>query len=118
MKKQVIQFTAADGGYVMVEATAVEPQILQEGGPQPAGRLEEITKKAVKNFEETLGPIKVVADSILAQLRRLSELPQEVQVEFGLKTSINANLVVAAGNLEANYKITLKWTRAHLTSGK
>jgi hypothetical protein len=53
-----------------------------------------------------------MAQALIAKLRDLGERPDEISVEFGLKMSVGARLVVAHSSGEANFKVTLQWKRA------
>ena len=102
--KRLIEFPLQDGGSIVAEVDEPEP----EGGVVRVSRLGEIAAKASQTFEDTLEKIKPAAQAIIAKLRGLSDPPDEVGVEFGIKLSGEIGVVVSAG-VEANYTITLKW---------
>ena len=101
--KRLIEYKLEDGSPIVVEVD--EP----EGGPQPVSR--GVIEKAKTSFAEALEKVKPTAETIIAKLRDLSDSPTEVQVKFGLKMNANAGAIIAAAGVEANYEITLKWTR-------
>ena len=37
--------------------------------------------------------------------------PDATEVEFGVKTEGKGNLIITAGTVEANLKVTMKWKR-------
>ncbi|MGH2593215.1 MAG: CU044_2847 family protein [Anaerolineae bacterium] len=41
----------------------------------------------------------------------MHDAPDEVGVEFGIKLNAEAGAFVALAGAEANYKVTLKWTK-------
>ncbi|MDY7008482.1 MAG: CU044_2847 family protein [Cyanobacteriota bacterium] len=102
MKKQkVAQFPLENGGYVLMEIDApVSDRI---------SRADEVAQKVQKTFEDALESIKPSANAIIKKLRTLNEPADEVEVKFGVKMNAGLDFVVAAGNAEANYEITLKW---------
>jgi Trypsin-co-occurring domain 1 len=53
-----------------------------------------------------------MAQALIARLRDLAERPDGIGVEFGLKMSMDAGLVVAHTSGEANFKVSLQWNRA------
>jgi hypothetical protein len=105
--KQLIEFPLEEGGSIVVEVDVPE----QEGGSVHAARPGEIAAKAEQTFEAALERIKPAAGAIIGKLRGLSDPPNEMEVEFGLKLSAEAGAVIAAAGAEANYKVVLKWKR-------
>jgi hypothetical protein len=53
-----------------------------------------------------------MAETLVTRLRDVGERPDEIGIEFGLKMSMEAGLVVAHTSGEANFKVTLQWKRA------
>jgi len=104
--KQLVEFTLQDGGSVLIEVE--EPQA---GGLTRAARPGEVAAKAKHSLEEALEHVKPAAAAVIAQLRSLHDAPDEVGVEFGIKLSAEAGAFIAAAGVEANYKVTLKWTK-------
>jgi len=98
---KLIEFTN-NGGRVVVE---VEDQL---AGPLPASP-GTVTGKATESFEEAVAGIRPIADAVLAQLRELG--PAEATVEFGIKFTAKAGVVLAAASTEGHCKISLKWTK-------
>ncbi|MEJ5241755.1 MAG: CU044_2847 family protein [Anaerolineales bacterium] len=103
--KQLIEFPLEDGTSILVETEVAEGsgmvRVSREGVPE----------KARQTFEAALEKIRPAAQVIIQKLRALHDAPDEITVEFGLKMSAEAGAIVAAGGLEANYKVTLKWKR-------
>lgn len=104
--KRLIEYPLKDGSSVMVEVD--EPA---EGGVERAARPGEMIEKAKQDFETVLERIKPIAAAVITALRDLSESPNEIGVEFGVKLSVAAGVVLASAGAEANYKVTLKWVR-------
>lgn len=65
-------------------------------------------EKARQSFEEAVAGIGPIADMILRQLSALS--PENVIVEFGVKFSAEAGVILASSALEGNCKVTIGWT--------
>lgn len=105
--KRLIEFPLEGGGSIVVEVDEPAP----EGGVVRVARPGEIAATAGQTFEAALERIKPAAGTIIAKLRSLSDAPDEVLVEFGLKLSAEAGVFVATAGVEANYKVTLKWKR-------
>ena len=104
--KRLIEYPLKDGSSIVVEVD--EPV---EGGVERVARPGEMIEKAKQNFETVLEMIKPTAAAIITTLRDLSESPDEIGVEFGIKLSAASGVVLASAGAEANYKVTLKWIR-------
>ena len=105
--KQLIEFPLEEGGSVVIEVEEPEP----EGGVVRAARPGEIAAKSAQSFEAALERIKPAASAIISKLRGLSDPPNEIEVEFGVKMSAEAGAVIATASVEANYKVVLIWKR-------
>jgi len=105
--KHLVEFPLEDGGTILVEAEQLEPA----EGVVPATRPGEVIAKATETFEHALEKVKPAANAIINKLRGLSDPPDEIEVEFGLKLNAEAGGVVASAGAEANYKVTLNWKR-------
>jgi hypothetical protein len=84
----------------------VEVEDSMTSGDQLASGAGVITK-AKQTFEEAAAGIRPIAETILGQVSALA--PDSVRVEFGVKFSAQAGVVLAASALEGNCKITLSW---------
>ena len=105
--KRLIEFPLQDGGTMVVEVDEPEPT----GGVVKAARPGEVAEKAKETLEDALEKIKPAAQSIITKLRDLHDQPDEVAVEFGIKLSAAAGAFIASAGVEANYKVSLKWTK-------
>ncbi len=105
--KRLIEFPLAEGGSLIVEVD--EPE--QPGGVIKVANLGEVAEKAKETLQESLEKIKPAAQSIITSLRSLHDEPDEIGVEFGIKLSAAAGAFVASAGMEANYKVTLKWSK-------
>ncbi len=82
-----------------------------EDGTQRVARIPGVIEKANASFADAIGKIKPIAETMIAKLSNLSVKPDEIQVEFGVKIDGKFNTVVAGGGAEANFKISLKWSK-------
>ncbi len=103
MPKKLIEYTLDDGTTLLVE---VEESTSIQGGLVPISA-DTAPAKADRSFKDAIKQIKPTATLLLDQLNELKA--DEVEVEFGLKLSSTAGIVIASGNIEANYQVTLKW---------
>jgi NTP-dependent ternary system trypsin peptidase co-occuring protein len=71
------------------------------GWNQPAagwrdGSPAEVAERARQTFEASLERIKPAAAAIIAKIRELSDKREEIGVEFGIKLSAEAGVVIAS----------------------
>ena len=102
----LVAFPTRAGQSVVVEVTD-EPS----AGTVRAVRPGDVTETAARSFEAALGPVQAAAEAFVATLRNLTERPDEIGVEFAVKLSAKAGAIIAATDAEANFQVTLKWTR-------
>jgi len=106
--KRLVEFPLEDGSSMLVEVDEPEP----EGGVVRAARPGEIVARSQQTFEQALEKVKPAAGLVIQKLRSLSDPPDEIDVEFGLKLSAEAGAaLLAAAGVEANYRITLRWKK-------
>jgi hypothetical protein len=104
--KQLVEFQLEDSkDLVWVEIDVSE----EEYGEREVSR--DLVHKAKKSFQDALSITRPVAQTLINQIDKLSERPNEIEVEFGLKLSAEAGAVITSSGLDANFKVTLKWQR-------
>jgi len=62
-------------------------------------------------FEQALGKIKPICEAIVRQVREAVEQPDEIAVQFGVKLSAEAGVILTSTSGEANLKISVKWKK-------
>ena len=100
--KQLIEFPSETGKSILVEVESID----DEFGEKEVSR---IAKKAAQTFQEALETTKPIAEAIIDKLGNLSQRPQEIGVEFGLKLNAETGAIIASSGIEANFKVSLKW---------
>jgi Trypsin-co-occurring domain 1 len=101
---QLIEFPLSAGGSVLVEVTG------RPAGPVTRGlKNTEVVERARQTFEEAVGRIQPAVEGVIAQLRSLAEVPDEVHVEFGLDLHAEAGAFIAAVSTTANFTVALTW---------
>jgi hypothetical protein len=86
---QLLDLEREQGGSILVEVE--EPA----GGPVIHERPTEAVTKAEESLEQVLGQLGAAVTGIVFELRAAAEWPGEVQLEFGVKLSTDANVVIA-----------------------
>ena len=106
--KRLVKFNLEDGSSIMVEVEEFEAL----GGTARAGRKpNELFDEARQTFEQALDKVHAATEAAVTKLRNLGQKPDEVEMEFGFNLSAEFGAVIASATTEANYKVTLRWTR-------
>lgn len=79
-----------------------KPAIVTRGG-------ESTTIK--KKFENAIGVVKSLGNSIVQQVQDLAETPDEVSVEVGIKFSVEAGAIIAKTSSEGTLKLNMTWKK-------
>ena len=102
---QVVKMDLADGGSVLVEVADGAPDRPVTRG----GRQEELVTSATASLDQALDGLGPVVKGVVSRLREAADWPDEVAVEFAIKLSADANVIIARAGGEANFKISLRW---------
>lgn len=103
--KRYVEYEVEGGRTVIIEVEEAAR------GFVPAARPGELTVKAAKSFEEAMETIRPITEKLVAKLHDMTESPDQIGVEFGLKLGFEAGAVIASGSAEANFKVSLTWKR-------
>lgn len=105
MTGRVVEVPLADGGSILVEVDEVidEPVLRGRGGPSPPAL------PVSESFEHMVAGLGPATRALLSQLRSLADSPHAIEVEFAVKLTADAKIVIARAGAEANFRIVLKW---------
>lgn len=102
----LVSFDSDDGHRVLVEV-----EDLSDGGRVMRGaRAADAVVDAGTSLEHTLAGLGPTIDSLVTQVRSAAHLPDEIELELGVRLSADANLIIARSGGEANFRIAMKWT--------
>lgn len=102
-----VEFPLEDGSSIVIQVD--EPET---GGTVRASRFSEhMVERSKMSFQEALRKIYAATETAVIPLTRLSTRPSEIEMEFGINLSAELGAVIAKSASEANYKVTLKWTK-------
>lgn len=104
---QLVRMDLADGGSVLVEV-----EDAASTGPVTRGRAGDLVKDASGTLEQALDQLGPVVKGVVTRLREAADWPDEVTVEFSIKLSADSNVIIARAAGEANFKISMSWSRA------
>lgn len=99
--KRVIEFNHGSAN-ILVEMEEEAPR-----GDRLSGR-DGTIGKAKQSFEEAVAAIGPIAETIMRQLSELG--PESVNVEFGIKFTSQAGVILASSAVEGHCKVALTWT--------
>ena len=103
---QLVRMDLADGGSVLVEVADTNSGPITRGG-----RAEELVTDAGATLDSALDQLGPVVKGVVGRLREAADWPDEVAVEFSIKLSADANVIIARTSGEANFKISMQWSR-------
>ncbi|WP_327361262.1 CU044_2847 family protein [Streptomyces sp. NBC_01296] len=108
-------------------AYQVELPIGAAGGPQDVVRVEiapigedglvrvarpgQVMARASRSLGEMVNGIRPVAQSFVDGFRGMVHGPDELNLEFGLSLSAEADVIISSTAAQANFKISLTWHR-------
>jgi hypothetical protein len=105
--KQLIEFqTDGTSEPILVEVSMEEGNGFEEA----SGLGEEIAKKAA-SIEVAFNHVKPIAEAFLKKAKGISQKPDEISLNFGLKLNAQAGVIVSSSAVEANFTVTLKWKK-------
>jgi len=104
---QLIEVPVQGGGRLLVEGSATVPSSdLRLASRTPGGGL---VVQAKETLEQALDHLQPALKGMLTRLQDLGS--DEVTVDFGLSVGAETGLVVARGNGEVHFAVSLLWRR-------
>lgn len=105
-----VEFPLEEGGSILIE---VNEEALGRAGFVKAGEPQkDVAEVAKLSFDAAIENVRRASNVMVAKLRNLSTTPDEMQVNFSLKASVElGNLAVSKGGPDASYFVSLKWRR-------
>ncbi len=103
----LVELPLQEGGSVRVEVDDAAGG--RDGGPVTRSmQPREMASMATDTLEEALGGVGPASRAIVSRLRAAAD-PSEITIEFGIKVSADAGVVVARTGGEANFRVVLTW---------
>lgn len=103
----VIELPLETGGSVLfeVEDLTTARKTMRGSGP-------ESVKQVTTTFESVIGKLKPVVETVARELASLANAPDAVEVEFAVKLSADAGLIIARAGSEASLRVKVGWKKA------
>jgi hypothetical protein len=105
--RQLLELNTDSGGSILLEVDERPDGPVTRGG----GRAEDAIVKAEASLEQVVGRLAPALRGMVGQLRDAADWPDAVEIEFAVKVSSDANVIIARAGGEANFKIAVRWTR-------
>jgi hypothetical protein len=101
---RVLELPTEQGAGIFVE---IDDSFAQ--GNQRIAASQLALEKVTGNFEGALANIQRISNGLYGALSDLVRVPDSATVEFGVKLTGGAGVIIASGTAEANVKVTLSW---------
>ncbi|KAA9149136.1 hypothetical protein FPZ12_043835 [Amycolatopsis acidicola] len=101
---RVFEMELDDGSTVLVEAADDDP------GIERVGRARDVVTEASETLKQAVDRVRPAVSTVLDGLRELPRPPESIKLEFGIKFTAEAGVVVARAATEANFKVTVGWS--------
>ncbi|WP_317621052.1 CU044_2847 family protein [Streptomyces sp. CBMA123] len=98
-----------DGGAQNVVRVEVSP--VGEDGLVRVARPGQVMARATRSLGEMVTGIRPVAQSFVDGFRGMAHAPDELNLEFGLSLSAEADVIISSTAAQANFKVSLTWHR-------
>ena len=115
---RLVQFDLEDGSGESIYIEVDEKLAISDNGTENNEELEgligiedEVIRKASQTLNKALATIKPIANVIYQEIQNIDKPADEVEVKFGIKLGGQVGSVIAFGNAETNFEITLKWNK-------
>ncbi|MFE2043365.1 CU044_2847 family protein [Streptomyces sp. NPDC059477] len=105
------EFRTSDGTVVRVEVDGVSSSGPYDGDPyEPISRRRtDRTADTADTLRQAVDRVRPAAQDVLDSLRAMPQMPDRVALEFGVKLSAEAGVVLARAASEGHFKILLEW---------
>lgn len=100
-----VEVPTRDGATISVAVREVDEGVVR------AARPGQVVARASQTLDDMVAGLRPVAETFVAQFRAMTDAPDELTVQFGVTLSAGADLVIANAATEANFAVTLNWTR-------
>ena len=106
MKQYIAYKTEADQDVLIeVEPTSENEIELVSNSTSP------VIERMEKTLDQAMGHLKPAVETALETFRNINET-SSVEIEFGVKFSVKAGVVLASADSDASFKVKLKWDKA------
>jgi hypothetical protein len=76
------------------------------------GRPGQVVHRGAETLQDALGRLRPAIAAVVDHVRDMAEPPDRITLEFGIKVTGEAGLVVAKAAIEASFTVSVEWSRA------
>ena len=105
-ENDLIEFQLKNGATLLIEGINENKDNRKRRGSDK----QELIAKAEKTLFEAIDTAKSAAEVVLDSFKEMNS-PDEIELQFGIKMAAKAGVVIAAVSSEANFQVTLKWSK-------
>ena len=102
----LVRFELEDGGAVLIEADE------EESGIEQAARGDGFVLQATASFDAAMEGVQSAANAAVRKLRRVAQVPDELEIQFGIRLNAQAGAVIAKTGVEGHLQVRATW-RGH-----
>jgi len=102
--KRLISLPLETGGNVLIDVEDETAGVVTRG-PHPG----DVVETVANSFEAAIQAIKPAAIAVANKLRNFADVPEDLEVEFGLKFAGQAGAFIASASTEAQFRIKMVW---------
>ncbi|MER6984256.1 CU044_2847 family protein, partial [Streptomyces carpinensis] len=113
MSDELVRFELGEGSAGVYVELAED-----DSGVERVRRRNGARQEAVDGFETGLDQIRDVAARTLRRITSMPAAPSTVELEFGVKFSVEAGAVIARTGVEGHLKVKVVWENAALERGE
>jgi 2-keto-3-deoxy-L-rhamnonate aldolase RhmA len=106
--KSYVQYHLDDGSVVVAEVEQTEAEHALERVARPK-RVDDVVIESANRLEAVGDVIGPTAEAVFKQIRQLQARPEEVEVEFAVKLTVAAGVVIASTGAEGTIKVVMRW---------
>lgn len=103
----VVEFPLASGGTVLVDVDESPRGGAVRRGLAPT----DLIARADQTVEAAFARVQPAAAALVEELRAVADPPDAIEVTFGIRLSGEVGAVIAKTAGEANFSVSLRWTR-------
>lgn len=104
----VVEMPLDEGGSVLVE---ISDNDTDADRIERVGRARDAATSASQTLQAALQQVKPAVRAVLTGVQDMAERPDKVAVQFGIKFTASAGVVVAKAASEANFTVIVEWVR-------
>jgi Trypsin-co-occurring domain 1 len=79
---------------------------------------EDVAQKSAQAVDKAMDTIQEMAKRAITTLDTLANKPTKLELEFGIKCSVEAGAVIAKTATEANFTVKMTWERKNATGAQ